>query len=81
MVTAPRRADNNTAGSYPLITWQPPDEIASTFTPRRSLALRYAKGSARASAASLAQQGKTTAGIEREKTWWQQHELGQRQDL
>lgn len=36
------------------------DEFASTFTPRRSLALRYANDSAQAPA----QQGKTTAGNE-----------------
>ena len=48
----------------PQIAWQTPDEFASTFTPRRSLALRYANGSAPAPVAPHAQQGKTTAGNE-----------------
>ena len=58
------RADYNTARPHSQISWQTPDEFARTFTPRRSLALRYANGSAQAPAASPAQQGKTTAGNE-----------------
>lgn len=58
------RADYNTARPHSQIAWRTPDEFASTFAPRRSLALRYANGSAQAPAASPAQQGKTTAGNE-----------------
>lgn len=58
------RADYNTARPHSQIAWQTPDEFARTFTPRRSLALRYANGSAQAPAASPAQQGKTNAGNE-----------------
>jgi putative transposase len=64
VATALWRADYNTARPHSQIAWQTPDEFASTFTPRRSLALRYANGSAPAPAASPAQQGKTTAGNE-----------------
>jgi len=58
------RADYNTARPHPQIAWQTPDEFASTFTPRRSLALRYANGSAPTPVASPAQLGKTNAGNE-----------------
>lgn len=64
MATSLWRADYNTARPHSQIAWQTPDEFASTSTPRRSLALRYAKGSAQAPAASPAQQGKTIAGTE-----------------
>jgi putative transposase len=64
MATALWRVDYNTARPHSQIAWQTPDEFARTFTPRRSLALRYANGSAHAPAASPAQQGKTTAGNE-----------------
>ena len=58
------RADYNTVRPHSQIAWQTPEELARTFTPRRSLALRYANGSTQAPAASPAQQGKTTAGNE-----------------
>ncbi len=64
VATALWRADYNTARPHSQISWQTPDEFARTFTPRRSLALRYANGSAQAPAASPAQQGKATAGNE-----------------
>jgi len=64
VATALWRVDYNTARPHSQIAWRTPDEFASTFTPRRSLALRYANGSAQAPAASPAQQGKTTAGNE-----------------
>jgi hypothetical protein len=51
-------ADSNTARPHSQIAWQAPDEFASTFAPRRSLALRYANRSAEAPAASPTQQGK-----------------------
>jgi putative transposase len=54
----------NTARPHSQIAWQTPDEFASTFTPRRSLALRNANGSAQAPAASPAQKGKPNAGNE-----------------
>ncbi|MER9708637.1 IS3 family transposase, partial [Mesorhizobium sp. M0204] len=56
------RADYNTARPHSQIAWQTPAEFASTFNPRRSLALRCAKGSAPAPVASPAQQGTTHAG-------------------
>ncbi|WP_281040487.1 transposase [Mesorhizobium sp. M7A.F.Ca.US.010.02.1.1] len=58
------RADYNTARPHSQIAWQTPAEFAGTFNPRRSLALRYAKGSAPAPVPSPAQQGTTHAGIE-----------------
>ena len=64
VATALWRADYNTARPHSQIAWKTPDEFASTFTQRRSLALRYANGSAPAPIASTAQQGKTTAGNE-----------------
>ena len=64
VATALWRGDYNTARPHSQITWQTPDEFANTFTLRRSLALRYANGSAQSTAASPAQQGKTTAGNE-----------------
>lgn len=54
----------NTARPHSQIAWQTPAEFATTFNLRRSLALRYAKGSAPAPAASPAQQGTTHAGNE-----------------
>jgi len=59
--TALWRTDYNTARPHSQIAWQTPHEFASTFTPRRSFASRYANGSAQAPAASPAQQGKSTA--------------------
>jgi len=64
VATALWRSDYNTARPHSQIAWQTPDEFASTFTSRRSLALRYANGSALSPVASPAQQGKTTAGNE-----------------
>ena len=64
VATALWRADYNTARPHSQIAWKTPDEFASTFTQRRSLALRYANGSAPAPVASTAQQGKTIAGNE-----------------
>jgi putative transposase len=64
VTTAPWRSDYNTTRPHSQIACQTPDEFASTFTPRRSLALRYANGSAPAPVASPAQQGKTNAGKE-----------------
>jgi|GEM_PF-1923785 len=58
------RADYNTARPHSQIAWQTPDEFANTFNPRRSIALRYAKGSAPSTAASPAQQGNANAGNE-----------------
>ncbi|WP_280949015.1 transposase [Mesorhizobium sp. SEMIA 3007] len=58
------RADYNTARPHSQIAWQTPAEFAATFNPRRSLALRYAKGSTPATVASPAQQGTTHAGNE-----------------
>ncbi|MER8448365.1 IS3 family transposase [Mesorhizobium sp. M1066] len=58
------RADYNTARPHSQIAWQTPAEFAGTFNPRRSLALRYAKGSAPAPVPSPAQQGTTHAGNE-----------------
>jgi putative transposase len=55
------RADYNTTRPHSQIAWQTPAEFANTFNPRRSLALRNAKGSAPAPVASLAQKGKTDA--------------------
>ncbi|UCI34958.1 hypothetical protein [Mesorhizobium sp. B4-1-4] len=53
-----------TARPHSQIAWQTPAEFVTTFNPRRSLALRYAKGSAPATVASPAQQGTTHAGNE-----------------
>ncbi|PBB98903.1 IS3 family transposase [Mesorhizobium sp. WSM3862] len=58
------RADYNTARPHSQIAWQTPAEFAATFNPRRSLALRYAKGSTPATVASPAKQGTTPAGNE-----------------
>jgi putative transposase len=57
-------ADYNTARPHSQIGWQTPNEFAQTFNPRRSLALRNAKGSAPAPVAQPAYQGKTNAGTE-----------------
>jgi len=64
VATALWRADYNTARPHSHIAWQTPDEFASTFTPRRSLALRCANSFAQAPAASPAQQGEATTGNE-----------------
>jgi putative transposase len=64
VATALGRVDYNTARPHSQIAWQTPDEFAETFTPRRSLALRYANGSAQAPADSPARKGNTTAGNE-----------------
>ena len=58
------RSDYNTARPHSQIAWQTPGEFASTFIPRRSLALRQANGSAPAPVAPSAQQGETNAGNE-----------------
>ena len=77
VATALWRADYNTARPHSQISWRTPDEFASTFTPRRSLALRYANGSAQTPAASPAQQDKpppeTNSKLDR--TWGQRHRL------
>ncbi|RVD38894.1 IS3 family transposase, partial [Mesorhizobium sp. M4A.F.Ca.ET.020.02.1.1] len=56
--------DYNTARPHSQSAWQTPTEFATTFNPRRSLALRYAKGSAPAPVALPAQQDTTHAGNE-----------------
>lgn len=58
------RADYNGARPHSQIGWQTPNEFASTFNPRRSLALRNMKRSAPAPVASTAHQGKSTPGNE-----------------
>jgi len=57
VATALWRVVYNTARPHSQIAWQTPDAFASTFTPRRSLALRHATGAAQAPAAASAQQG------------------------
>lgn len=52
------RADYNGSRPHSQLGWQTPAEFASTFNPRRALALRHAKSSAPSPAASPAQQGK-----------------------
>lgn len=54
------RADYNTARPHSQIAWQAPGRVRHPFNPRRSLALRYAKGSAPAPVASPAQQAQPT---------------------
>jgi hypothetical protein len=46
------------------IRWQTPTEFASTFNPRRALALRNAKSSVPSPAVPPAQQGKSNPGNE-----------------
>ena len=58
------RTDYNGARPHSKLGWQTPDEFALTFHTRRALALRNAKSSAPAPAASLAHQGKANAGNE-----------------
>jgi putative transposase len=53
------RADYNEERSHSKLGWCTPSEFASTFHPRRDLALRYANGSAPAPVAPTAQQGKS----------------------
>jgi putative transposase len=57
---AMRRADYNGSRPHSKIGWQTPSAFASTFHPRRDLALRSANGSAPAPAAHPAQQGNCT---------------------
>lgn len=56
------RADYNGSRAHSQLGWQTPAEFASTFNPRRALALRNTKSSAPSPAASPAQQGKPTPG-------------------
>jgi putative transposase len=58
------RADYNGSRPHSQLGWQTPAEFASTFNPRRALALRNAKSSAPSPAASPAQQGKPNPGNE-----------------
>jgi putative transposase len=53
------RADYNEERPHSKLGWCTPSEFASTFHPRRDLALRYANGSAPAPVAPTAQQGKS----------------------
>jgi hypothetical protein len=67
----PWRADYNCARPHSQIGWQTPGEFANTFNPRRSLALRNAKGAAPAPAAPPARQGKPMpeTNSELDRTW------------
>lgn len=56
------RADYNGSRPHSQLGWQTPAEFASTFNPRRALALRNAKSSAPLPTASPAQLGNTTPG-------------------
>lgn len=58
------RADYNGSRPHSQLGWQIPVEFASTFNPRRALALRNLKSSAPSPAASPAQQGKSNPGNE-----------------
>ena len=58
------RADYNGRRPHPQLGWQTPAEFASTFNPRRALALRHVKRSAPSPAISTAQQGKPDSGNE-----------------
>lgn len=58
------RADYNGSRPHSQLGWQTPTEFASTFNPRRALALRNLKSSAPSPAASPAQQGKPNPGNE-----------------
>ncbi|WP_425248658.1 hypothetical protein [Chelativorans salis] len=55
-----RRTDYNSARPHSQIGWQTPDEVAQTFNPRRSSALRNVKGSAPVPVASPAHQAPPT---------------------
>lgn len=58
------RADYNGSRPHSQLGWQTPAEFASTFTPRRALALRDLKGSAPTPVAPPAQPGIINAGNE-----------------
>ena len=58
------RADYNGSRPHSQLGWQTPAEFASTFTPRRALALSNVKSFAPTPDTSLAHQGKTNAGNE-----------------
>jgi putative transposase len=58
------QADYNGSRPHSQPGWQTPTEFASTFNPRRALALRNAKSSAPSPAVSPAQQGKSNPGNE-----------------
>lgn len=58
------RADYNGSRPHSQLGWQTPAEFASTFNPRRALALRNAKSSAPSPAVSPAQQGNPNPGNE-----------------
>ena len=58
------RADYNGSRPHSQLGWRTPTEFASTFTPRRALALRPAKGSAPTPVAPPAQPGIQNAGNE-----------------
>jgi putative transposase len=58
------RADCNGSRPHSQLGWQTVAEFASTFNPRRALALRNAKSAAPSPAASPAQQGKSNRGNE-----------------
>jgi putative transposase len=58
------RLDYNGSRPHSQIGWQTPNEFASTFNPRRELALRKIESSAPASITSTAYQGNINAGNE-----------------
>ncbi len=58
------RSDYNTERPHSQLGWQTPSVFASTFSPRRLLALRYATSTAPETVASPAQTGSVTAGNE-----------------
>ncbi len=58
------RADYNGSRPHSQLGWQTPTEFASTFNPRRALALRSVKGSAPTPAAQPALTGTQNAGNE-----------------
>ncbi len=67
------RTDYNDTRPHWQLGWKTPSEFASTYNPRRDLALRYAEGSAPAPVATTAHPGKQKAGAnsELDKTWGQ----------
>lgn len=58
------QSDYNGSRPHSQLDWQTPNEFASTFTPRRALALRTMENSAPPPVASNADQGKNNAGNE-----------------
>lgn len=58
------RTDYNTARPHSQLGWQTPTAFASTFTPRRALAPRYATSAAPEPVAAPAPRGSKTAGNE-----------------